>query len=175
MREPEEGLTSLEALGLAIRAEMDAIDLYHELAERCDRSLVSRRFEQLAAEEEQHRAYLVEKWEDLAGGVELKLPPSQLPPEMGTRSGRAAHTIEEVLDLAIEEERRSRDFYLQAARETEDLSGQQMFRYLADMEYRHWMHLAQERDLLSRYPRYHRAAPVPWSREPGLGGRQRKE
>lgn len=33
MREPEEGLTSLEALGLAIRAEMDAIDIYHELAE----------------------------------------------------------------------------------------------------------------------------------------------
>ncbi len=175
MRDPEEGLTSLEALGLAIRAEMDAIEIYHDLAERCDRPLVRRRFEQLAAEEEQHRVYLLEQWEKLAAGVELQLPPSRLPPEMRTREVRAVRTVEEVLDLAIAEERRSRDFYLQAARETEDLSGQQMFRYLADMEYRHWMHLSQERDLLSRYPRYHGSTPVPWKREPGLGGRQTKE
>lgn len=175
MRETVEGLTSLEALGLAIRAESDAIDIYNELADRCDRPLVCRRFRQLAAEEEQHRVYLVEKWDELAGGVELKLPPSQLPPEMGSRTDRGAHSIEEVLDLAIDEEKRSREFYLKAARETQDLSGQQMFRYLADMEFRHWMHLSQERDLLSRYPRYHGAAPAPWSREPGLGGRQKKE
>jgi len=175
MREPEEGLTSLEALGLAIRAEMDAIEIYHELAERCDRPLVCRRFDQLAAEEEQHRAYLIEKWENLAAGVELKLPPSRLPPEMRSREVRAVHTVAEVLDLAIAEEMRSREFYLQAARETEDLSGRQMFRYLADMEYRHWMNLSQERDLLWRYPRYHGPAPVPWSREPGLGGRHKKE
>ena len=162
----QEGITSLEALGVALRQEMDAAEVYRELASRLEDSLVRRRFELLAAEEEQHRSLLEAKWNELGHGVRLHLPPSRLPAEMGTSERRAAHTIREVLDFAIVQERRGREFYLDASRETSDLSGQGMFRYLADIKYAHWMSLAQERDLMIRYPNYGRRGPTPWRSEP---------
>ena len=173
MAADDEGLTALEALGVAIRNEMDAIELYQELADRCRDcdKLACRRFELLAADEAQHREFLLAKWKELAGNLELKLPPSALPRDKVTREQRRAMPLESVLDLAMQEERRSRELYLRAARETEDLSGQAMFRFLADMEYKHWVHLAQELDLLARYPNYLRPGPLPWRPEPGLGSR----
>ena len=170
-----EELTSLEALGVAIRLETDAAEVYRELAERWGDPLVRRRFDLLAAEEEQHRMLLEEKWRELAPTVPLRLPPSRLPREMGTGEQRRAHTIREVLDFAIVEERNGREFYLGAARATSDLSGQSMFRYLADIKYAHWMSLVQERDLMIQYPNYGRRGPVPWHTEPAMRGRPDEE
>jgi bacterioferritin (cytochrome b1) len=137
--EPE-GLTSLEALGVAIRAEMDSRDLYKELAGRSENPQIRRRFELLAADEAQHLEYLKEQWEEMASGVPLKLPPSRHPKEMLTP-------------------------YLRAARETDDPSGRAMFRFLADMEFEHWMTLGQEKDLLVRYPNYGQPGKTPWRAE----------
>ncbi|HEY7729210.1 MAG TPA: ferritin family protein [Candidatus Eisenbacteria bacterium] len=162
----QEGLTSLEALGVAMRQEADAAEVYRELAARLEEPVLRRRFELLAAEEEQHRSLLESKWAELAPDIPLKVPPSRLPGEMCTSERRSAHTIREVLDFAIVQERRGREFYLEAARETADLSGQGMFRYLADIKYAHWMSLAQERDLMIRYPNYGRRGPTPWRSEP---------
>ena len=163
MREDEsEGLTALEALAIAIRAEIDARDVYEELAVRCEDRRLRRRYEALAADEQQHREYLEGRWNEVAQGVSLELPPSQLPKEMLTPAQRAARRLEDVLDMAIVEERSAREFYLRAARETDDLSGRAMFRFLADMEYQHWMMLAQEKDMLVRYPNYGRPGKVPW-------------
>jgi rubrerythrin len=165
----DEGLTSLEALGIAIRAETDTRDMFLELARRCDRPLVCRRFEQLAAEQEQHLTYLIDRWGQIAGGVQLHLPPSRLPTDMDTREERQAHTVEEVLDVAIDASRHDRDFYIRAARQTDDPSGQRMFQYLADMAFRQMNQLTEERDLLIRYPRYHGSNPEPWQPERSLG------
>jgi len=175
MKVETEGLTSVEALGVAIRSETDARDLYREMAERCEDPLLARRFELLAAEEERHREILISKWQEVAGGVELKLPPSRLPETLASRDQRRVRTLTEVLDLAIEEERRSWDFCLRAARETADLSGQAMFRFLADIGRSHWMALCQERELLARYPNYGRRGPRPWRVEGSLASGVRTE
>jgi len=161
----QEGLTSLEALGIAIRSEQDSSDIYLELAARIEDPIIRRRFELLASEEEQHRRYLSDQYKELAGDVPLELPPSQLPLGMITPEERSRWKLEEVLDLAIDEERRSREFYLKAARDTTDLSGRAMFRFLADMEYQHWMILAQEKDMVVRYPNYGRPGQTPWRAE----------
>jgi rubrerythrin len=158
-----------------VRQETDAAEVYRELAGRLEDPLLRRRFELLASEEDQHRTLLESKWTELAQGVRLKLPPSQLPGEMCTSERRGAHTIREVLELAVAQEGRCRDFYLDAARQTPDLSGQAMFRYLADIKYAHWMSLAQERDLMIRYPNYGRRGPTPWRTEPRPRARESKE
>jgi rubrerythrin len=163
-----EGLTSLEALGIAIRAEMDAQEIYNELAERSEEQIIHRRFELLAAEEGQHRQYLTEHYRSLAGDIPLKLPPSQLPKDMLSRDQRSHKSLEGVLDTAIDVERHAREFFLRAARDTDDLSGRAMFRYLADMAYQHWLALGQEKDLLVRYPNYARRGKVPWRAEKSL-------
>jgi rubrerythrin len=165
----DEGLTSLEALGVAIRAETDTHNVFAELARRCERPIICRRFEQLAAEQSQHLTYLMERWEQVSGGVPLRLPPSRLPTGMDTSEERQAQTVEDVLDVAIDAVRHDRDFYIRAARETDDSSGQRMFQYLADMAFRQMNQLTEERDLLIRYPRYHGATSEPWQPERSLG------
>jgi rubrerythrin len=165
--EYEGGLTSLEALGIAIRADMDAAELYSELADRCEDRQIRRRFDNLAADERQQQDQLTQQWEELAKGTALKLPASRLPARKTTRALRRRMSIEDVLDLAIETEREAREFFLLAARETGDLSGRAMFRYLADTAYQHWMVLAQEKDMLIRYPNYGRPGAIPWRPEGG--------
>ena len=159
------GLTALEALGIAIRADIDACELYTELAERCEDRQIRRRFETLADDERQQREQLEMQWKSVAEEVPLKLPPSRLPREHLTRSQRAGMSLEDVLELAIKAERKTREFYLQSARDTDDLSGRAMFRYLADAAYQHCMVLAQEKDMLIRYPNYGRPGKMPWRPE----------
>jgi rubrerythrin len=169
MRAQEEGLTALEALGIAMRAETDMRELYEELAGRSEEPITKRRFELLAAVKGQHLEHLTERYHTLAGELPLKLPPSQLPKEMHSAQQRSGWSAEEVLDVATEAERKAREFYLGAARETDDLSGRAMFRFLADMAYRHWLVLAQEKDLLIRFPNYGRRGRTPWHAEKGMG------
>jgi rubrerythrin len=170
------GLTSLEALGVAIRSEMDSREVYQELSERVEDRVIRRRFELLASEEEQHIGYLTDRYKEMAGeDVPLKLPPSNLPKDMLTREQRSHWSLEQVLDMAIEEERHSREFYLRAARESDDLSGRAMFRFLADMEYQHWMTLAQEKDMLVRYPSYGTPGGTPWRAEKNIVSKPGKE
>jgi rubrerythrin len=145
--------------------EIDAQEVYQELAARSRDPQIRRRFEILAADEKRHREYLENRWHEMASDVPLKLPPSQRSMEMHTKEKRSRRSLEDVLDLAIEEERHSREFYLRAARETDDLSGRAMFRFLADMEFQHWILLAQEKDMLVRYPNYGRPGSVPWRPE----------
>lgn len=167
-----EGLTALEALGIAIRAEMDTREVYEEMVRRAEDPQIRRRFELLAAEEKQHCEYLEVRWNELAPGVPLKLPESRLQLAGGQPAGRS---LENVLDMALAQERHSREFYLRAARETGDLSGRAMFRFLADMAYQHWLALAQEKDMLVRYPNYGRPGKMPWHPEDGLASRGAKE
>jgi rubrerythrin len=81
---------------------------------------------------------------------------------------RSARSLEDVLDVAIDAHRSAREFYLHSARETEDLSGRAMFRFLADRAYQHWMTLAQEKDMLVRYPNYGRPGQSPWRAEKSM-------
>jgi rubrerythrin len=167
MKEQEEGLTSVEALGIAIRAETDMQELYEELAGRSEEPVARRRFELLASVKRQHREHLTERYNELVGELPLKLPPSQLPKEILTSKERSCWSVEEILEVATDAERQAREFYLRAAREDDDLSGRAMFRFLADMAYRHWLVLAQERDLIIRYPNYGRRGRTPWHAEKG--------
>lgn len=170
----ERGLTALEALGVAIRAEMDAQEVYQELAARSKDRQIRRRFELLAAEEHQHQEYLRARWKELVNDLPLKLPPSRHPEEALTREQRSHMTHEQVLELALDEERQAREFFLGAARDTDDLSGRAMFRFLADMAYQHWLTLAQEKDMLVRYPNYGRPGSIPWQAEPRQSGGERE-
>jgi rubrerythrin len=144
---------------------MDTQEVYRELAARSEDRQIRRRFELLAAEEQRHQEYLRARWKELVDDLPLELPPSRHPEEALTREQRAHMTLEQVLDLALDEERHAREFFLRAARETDDLSGRAMFRFLADTAYQHWLTLAQEKDMLVRYPNYGRPGRVPWKAE----------
>ena len=158
-------LTSLEALGIAIRSEIDAQNLYEELSQRTASLSVSGRFKQLHREEKQHQKILEEMHAHHFPNTQLKVPPSVLPVSFSSKEKRAHKSLLDVLELALEEERKSREFYLDAAEQTPELSGKRMFRFLADMEYSHQMRLQAEKELCQKYPKYFCGGLEPWKPE----------
>lgn len=162
---PPHELTAAEALGVAIRAETDAAELYTELASRVANPLLRQKITLLAKEELQHKRILEEAFKAQFPKVALVLPSSQLPKEISCRADRQRLSAAEILNFAIEEECKSRQFYLEAAQHAADLSGQRMFNYLADWEFSHEMALTAERDMLLRYPRYFEQTSEPWKPE----------
>ncbi len=158
-------LTALEALGVGIRAEIDASELYSELAKRVSNPFLREKILLLAKEEVQHKRLLEEAYQRQFPEVPLALPPSQLPKQISGKADREQLSVTEVLSCAIEEERKAREFYLQAAQCATDLTGHRMFNYLADWEFSHEMELTAERDMLRRYPRYFEQTTEPWKPE----------
>jgi rubrerythrin len=161
-------LTSLEVLGIAIRSEIDAQHIYREMVQRVTSPRAKERFHLLVAEEQQHQNILEKKYYQLFPRVPLVLPQSSLPPSGATTDLRKDLELLKVLDLAIQEERHSRDFYLEAAFHVEDPSGKAMLKFLADMEYSHFMSLNAEHDMLVKYPHYYEETAEPWQEELGL-------
>jgi rubrerythrin len=160
------GLTALEALGLAVRREIDAGTTYHDLGDGCANPLARERFRLLESEAQQHEAMLRRRYRELFPDVELAVPP----PAAGVSRARAAagvgcEGLKEVLRFAVEAERRSREFYVEASAGTADLTAQAMFRYLADQHARHQMALEAEYDTVLRYPHAFDDPQAPWRPE----------
>lgn len=162
-----EDLTALEALGIAIRSEIDAQEVYSDLADMCGDELLKNRFLSLFHEERRHQTLLEKKYKEMFPETDLVLPQSQLPTEVVESNNRKKMNIKDVLQLAINEEKRAREFYLDCAGTVKDLSGNRMFRFLADMEFSHQMMLTAELELIEKYPSY-MEGPKNWEVETRL-------
>ncbi len=160
------GLTALEALGIAIRREMDAATTYHNLADACSSQLARERFHLLEREAAQHQAILRRRYQDLFPDVALVVPPPAAEvPEAARGAAERCEGLKGVLRFAVEAERRAREFYLEASSATSDPTGQAMFRYLADEHARHQMVLEAEYDTVLRYPHAFDDPQAPWRPE----------
>jgi rubrerythrin len=164
MRIPKK-LTALEVLAIAIKSEMDTQDLYEEVAERVESPAARERFLGLAAEEQKHRKLLEQKHRSLFPHLQLRIPPSLLPPHAASPVLRKSLSIREILMIAIQEERHSRDFYLEAMRYLEDPDGKAMLHFLADGEYAHQATVCAEYDMLVKYPHYYDESAAPWQED----------
>ena len=149
-----EDLTALEALGIAIRSEIDAQEIYKDLAGLTENHLLRDRFLNLYEEEKRHEILLEKMYKEMFPEVEPSLPSSQLPKEVLTSAARKKLNVNDVIKLAIDEEKRSKEFYLDCISNIKDLSGQRMLRFLADMEFSHQMILTAELEMIEKYPHY---------------------
>lgn len=147
-------LTALEALGIAIRSEIDAQDLYKELADKCKNDLFKEKLLILHKEEKKHQVILENLHRQLFSEVELKIPATETIKKKVFGEIQRPEKISDILKYAIDLERKSREFYLDCADLVQDLSGKRMFRFLADMEFNHQMILANELEMIEKYPTY---------------------
>jgi len=161
-----ESLTALEALGLAIRIEMDAQELYQDLASMTENDLLKERFLNLYQEERRHQV-LLEKYREMFPDVDLQLPETQLPRDMLDKNIAKSPGIKDVLQIAIDEVKKAREFYLDCAEAEGDLSGKRMFRFLGDMKFSHQMMLNAELEVIEKYPSYYEGQSA-WEVEKGL-------
>jgi len=150
-----EDITSIEALGIAIRSEIDSQLIYKELSELCQDDLLKERFLNLSKEERKHQLIFENKYAEMFPEVELVLPPTQLPHKVIDPDLKKKLSMKDVLLMAIEEEKRAVEFYGNYAKNVKDLSGQRMFKLIADMEYQHQMILEAEYEIFRKYPNYY--------------------
>jgi rubrerythrin len=152
----DQGLSALEALGVAIKSEIEAVELYARMAKSVRNSFLAAKLDFLRQEEEKHRALLGELYARRFPEVELKLPATPVMPRIETSSSAAA-TIPDLFQLAMQAERISADFYSREAERTADPAGRTMLRYLSKVEQSHFHLLETEYDLVSRFPSYYNA------------------
>jgi rubrerythrin len=157
-------LTGLEALGVAVRRELDAQQIFRDLAAACSNPLARERFQLLANEARHYEALLRSRHAELFPDVELSLPPSMAPVPVSAGAG-AVGGLREALRLASDAERQAREFFLDAAAGASDPSGQAMFRYLAGVHAQHHMQLASEYELVLQYPNAYDDPETPWRTE----------
>jgi len=149
-----ENITALEALGIAIRSEIDAQNVFKDLAELCENDLLKERLLNMAKEEKKHQIIFERMYKSMFPEVDLVLPVSMLSPKAIDTKHRRKLGIKDVLLLAIEEEKRTFEYYDNFSKKVKDISGQRMFKFIADMEYKHQMVLEAELDIIKKYPNY---------------------
>lgn len=137
----------MEALKLAAHKEQDARKFYLESAKRVSDACGREMFNSLADEELNHLKMVQRQYESLSGGkgwVEFaetaaagsfRVLKSR---KKVRRPVEAATTEADALLLAIQAENDSFDLYAQQAKLVKSPAGQQMYRYLAQAERRHF-------------------------------------
>ncbi|MEK6569959.1 MAG: ferritin family protein [Bacteroidota bacterium] len=158
-------LTLLEVLSIAIRSETDAQNIYREMAERVSNPRGEERFHLLVAEERQHQNLLEMRYKEFFPDVRLKLPPSLLSPTAVLTALRKDLSLPQVLSIAIQAERDSREIYLEAAAKVNDMGWKSILKSLADWEHTHQMKLTTEYDMLMKCPSYYENVAEPWQEE----------
>ena len=147
----DRNLTAIEVIGLAIRSEEEASKFYGALSKRVKNDLVKAKYEQLAREEAGHRLMLLSEYKRQTGDT---TPPPRIPgsPEVaeGGDADVESASIEELIQLAIDRERKASAFYAEAAEGAADHSGRSLLLYLADVERGHEVGLTIELEAYRR-------------------------
>lgn len=147
-------LTSLEIMGLAIKAEVTAADVYDRLAQRVGNRGLKEKLLFLKGEEEKHRSILEEMYATSFPEVKLLLPPRSLLPRVDIALNGTT-SVDELLEIAMEWEKLSEQFYADFARRAQDARGRAVLQYLSKMESGHYHLLKTERDFVAQFPDYY--------------------
>jgi len=151
-----EGLTALEVLGVAIKAEIEAAALYTRLAAQVRNATLASKLDFLRREEEKHRSILQDVYQHRFPDVELQLPARSIVPTVDAAS-LTRMTVPELFQLAMKAEQLASDFYAREAERSFDEMGRTTLRYLSHVESGHYKMLETEYELVSRFPDYYNA------------------
>ncbi len=149
--ETAEELTPLELLGIAIRSEIEAAELYAHMAARVANLDLRERLTFLQREEEKHRRMLEAAYDRQFPGVERVLPARSLVPTV-LRALQEETSIPELFRLAIEAERVAAAFYADLAGRIQEDASRTLLRYLSQMERGHEVLLQSEYEFIQRFP-----------------------
>lgn len=138
-------------MALAVKAEIDAADLYAALQRSVRSRLLGRKLEFLIFEEKKHRRILEKLYSQRFAGQTLSLPPTSfLPPALQVEP--AALTVPQLFRTALQAEKYSEEFYRSGAKVMSDEAGRKMLEYLARVERSHYFLVKSEIDLLDKFP-----------------------
>jgi rubrerythrin len=141
-----------QLLELAIMRELEAYHFYTALSENVDSKKIGRIFEELAAEELEHKKSL--ELEILKRGRVLppyeKVAPTEHGLFVSDLKGKLDLDIKDVLVLCIEKEQASFESYINLLAISKDPEVRQMLTELAEEEIRHKLRFESEYEILTK-------------------------
>lgn len=149
MIDPE--LSSLEIIGIAVRAERESFNLYSDLANRIANPAARAELARLADEETQHEKWLSEYYMSMTRSRDIPPVPDVHIKMFGPRPD-AQMDVMQIIDLAIGKERLSEEVYAEAERRSTDASGRRLLGELVEFERSHARKLAALIDHARRNP-----------------------
>ena len=142
-----------DILAVAVRAEMDAADVYNHLRGRVKNEVLIQKLKFLADEEVRHKAILERLFADKFPARKLAVPAAP------ARAARPvpldeSSSVLDLFKLAMAKEKEAEEFYKASKAAVEDPAGRKVLDYLARVERSHFYMLKSEIDLLERFPEY---------------------
>jgi rubrerythrin len=142
-----------EILAVAVRAEMDAADVYTHLLGRVKNEVLIQKLQFLANEEVRHKAILERLFRDKFPARTLTVPAKPVRPAKGVPLDDTT-PVADLFKLAMGKEKEAEEFYKAAKATVEDPAGRKILDYLSRVERSHYYMLKSEIDLLERFPEY---------------------
>lgn len=149
-------LKPFEVYPVAIRAEIDAADIYRGLHGLVKNEALKQKLDFLAREEDRHKAILERLFKDYFPGRTLAVPPQGKRPKKALSADEATSVLE-LFKLAMAKEKEAEEYYRGAKAAAEDASSKRILDYLGRAERSHYYMLRSEIDLLTRFPEYYNA------------------
>lgn len=146
----------MDVYPLAIRAEIDAAEIYRGLAGLVRNEALKQKLDFLAREEDRHKAILERLFKDHFPGRPLLVPEAGRKPKKSVPVDEAASVLA-LFQLAMAKEKEAEEYYRAAKAEAEDAQSRRILDYLARTERSHYYMLRSEIDLLTRFPEYYNA------------------
>jgi len=145
-------LTTLEAVALAVRSEIESTDLYEKLALRVKNPEVKKVLDELAADEEKHRQGLMNLYKRMLDDQDPAIPESDGRAKEMNLQPDAAYV--DVLTAARDKEVDSENFYKNAAQNVLEYRTRMFFLDVAESERKHAATLQKLLDRLKEDPHW---------------------
>ncbi|MEF8874222.1 MAG: ferritin family protein [Candidatus Thermoplasmatota archaeon] len=151
-----------EMLEGAVKAEINAREVYEHMAGRVDNFVMTERFEFLAGEEEKHEGFLRNIYEDLGSKGEID-PNEESPVPLPYIRYSEDMDESEIIEQAMDAEIASRDFYSKMTEKADDVglekNPKKLLTYLAGMEQNHYEILKKESERMKDFEEFDQYFP----------------
>ncbi len=139
----ERDLTLLEIIGIGIKSEIDAVNLYTRMKEMVTTDDLREKMDFLISQERKHEDILREVYDKKFPEVDLALPPGSIVPMIDELLDGDA-TLKELFEVAMKAEKLAQKYYTDLAGKTTDPNAKSILRYMANMEQSHYAILEAE-------------------------------
>ncbi len=141
-----------ELLEMALRSEIDSMNIYKKASENVKSAILKEKFSFLSKEEEKHRVLIENIIRMKYPGEEINIPEStEVPLPRVTVTEK--DPISKLLTQAMDAELASSKFYEEISKKFDDDKGTLML-YLSSVEMSHYYFLKSERELILNFENY---------------------
>lgn len=143
-----------QALSMALKSEVESADVYKKLKKMVENFIIKDKLQFLINEEKKHQKVIEELIHRMFPDKEPEVPEKSLIPRV-TLALKEEMSVPDLLELAMEAEKISEEFYDNLSEEVGERGVQEILQYLASMEHSHYFLLKGEYDLCMRDEMYY--------------------